>query len=1108
MKNDLSISLKLFLSGFFLLILSFGSFSQVQHGGIPASSRHNLSLPETGMYTLALDEEMKSTRDQLLGIEIPGVAPYAGAAIPAGMQPETHGQWEIIDDKLHVWRMTIHSPEALGVGVNFRNFQLSEDARLFVYDPEKTTVLGAFDHRNNTKDRKFSTAVIPGETIVLEYQEPYFPGKDESLHGSLLEVESIIHLGFGGGMSVFGEKGLGDAGDCQVNINCPEGNDWQDEKRGIARMLMRVGDSYSWCTGSLVNNTAQDAAPYFLSAEHCGRNATDYDLMYWQFYFNFEHQSCPSEGTPPYNMVYGADMISQGPLEGGSDFRLLLLQNPPPASWNPYWNGWDRTNTVSGQGVGIHHPRGDAKKISTYSSDLVSASPLVSGQQMAENSAWRVIWSPTQSGHGVSEGGSSGSPIFNSARQIIGTLTGGSSNCDNPYAFDFYGKMWYHWDQNSPAFARRLDVHLDPLETGAESLGGLDPFAEDYPAPGFLSATLEEEQQAGLVWFAPGQAPNLDGWYRYVEDFTHLTWAGPERAVVFDAPALGLSYPVNLKKVAHFFVEHNSHPWPDDRFRFRVYDTNGLNLLYESEELTAEHLQEYVYELDEPLVFDDYFYVAVRPVHSSGHPSTLMKRVNYTEGFSFFGGTENWNAHDDGGQDGSFAYLTAIYVSQEQDPRGKEKVFRLQNLHREDPLAQGGLEIENSQMLPKTNIQPNGYRLYRNNELIFTAGAEDEKSFTDQLPQGGFFRYQVMALYNNTESDPSNTAYLLVAEPCDELIDQWPYLEPFESDFNDQCWINHGLEGQPWMLEEEYDTGQESVDPFAGDFFYMLSTEAGAQTDEWLILPQMDFSELEFPALRFMFNTHIEDVEQTGYLALMVSRDGQSFEKLWDNRRHPAADTGHTGSEWLQTTLNLLRFAGKENIRIAFQYKGQQAGFFAIDNIEVMDAQTISYNLNVNIAPDFSGTVTGAGSYLGGEAVYLKAAPNITYEFEAWMDGGDVLSTTEEYWFVMPDGNKTLTASFKTLPTHIDEPGEKDHQIRAFPNPAQDKISIQFARTIGTAAISMINTQGQIVKTLRFDNIDQGREETFSVTHLPRGVYFIRVQGQEFSEVIKMILTE
>src|SRR5690606_34279814 len=94
-------------------------------------------------------------------------------------------------------------------------------------------------------------------------------------------------------------------------------------------------------------------------------------------------------------------------------------------------------------GASIHHPAGDIKKISTYSSNLVSdtwGGPA--------GTHWRVTWTANASGHGVTEGGSSGSPIFNAAGRIIGTLTGGSSFCNAPSNPDYYGKMSYHWTSN------------------------------------------------------------------------------------------------------------------------------------------------------------------------------------------------------------------------------------------------------------------------------------------------------------------------------------------------------------------------------------------------------------------------------------------------------------------------------------------------------------------------------------------------------------------------------------------------------------------------------------------------------------------------------------
>ena len=47
----------------------------------------------------------------------------------------------------------------------------------------------------------------------------------------------------------------------------------------------------------------------------------------------------------------------------------------------------------------------------------------------------------TSNGHGVTEGGSSGSPIFNQSKRIVGQLSGGSSTCNSPNYSDLYGKM-------------------------------------------------------------------------------------------------------------------------------------------------------------------------------------------------------------------------------------------------------------------------------------------------------------------------------------------------------------------------------------------------------------------------------------------------------------------------------------------------------------------------------------------------------------------------------------------------------------------------------------------------------------------------------------------
>lgn len=169
----------------------------------------------------------------------------------------------------------------------------------------------------------------------------------------------------------------------------------------------------------------------------------------------------------------------------GSDYLLVELNATPPTNYNVYYNGWNANNTASASGVGIHHPAGGRKKISTYTSALASATY---GGTVA-NTHWRVVWAATANGHGVTEGGSSGSPIFNSSGLIVGTLTGGSSYCTAPTSPDFYGKMSYHWTSNSAG--QQLKSFLDPGNTGALTLTGTyAPCAPAVAADAGISAII------------------------------------------------------------------------------------------------------------------------------------------------------------------------------------------------------------------------------------------------------------------------------------------------------------------------------------------------------------------------------------------------------------------------------------------------------------------------------------------------------------------------------------------------------------------------------------------------------------------------------------------
>lgn len=488
-----------------LIISGLCSFAQLnQKGGVPVGLirgdkfvdvETNVFQPTSSVEQLVAEDALSAGKN--------GVPLRVGFSIPASISFFNEADYIVVDNQ-YIWQYRIATPNAKAISLIFSSLNLPEDARLFIYAPDGEVVLGYFDSESNTSDKPFVSQFIPGDELVVEVIANNKINLDESFYA--LEIEEIAYAY----RDVYESIQPLDSDPCQVNINCPEGNNWRRQQRGIARMLFREGASWYYCTGSLVNNTAQDGTRYFLTAEHCGGEASAADRNVWQFIFRYERPDCTNSWGPINSShITGCTLVSKGQLAGGSDFQLVTLNSAVPRSQLPYYNGWDRTIWASTSGVGIHHPSGDVKKISTYGTALVTATPNIGGSLMATSSAWRVIWMATETSHGVTEQGSSGSPIFNNNNRIIGTLSGGSSSCSTPTSPDFYGKFTYHWQSNGATNDKQLKPWLDPLDTDPTHLDGFDPLT-----PRGLGATVDLAQ-VQLSWSAPFTATGLSGYKVY-----------------------------------------------------------------------------------------------------------------------------------------------------------------------------------------------------------------------------------------------------------------------------------------------------------------------------------------------------------------------------------------------------------------------------------------------------------------------------------------------------------------------------------------------------------------------------------------------------------------
>lgn len=180
----------------------------------------------------------------------------------------------------------------------------------------------------------------------------------------------------------------------------------------------------------------------------------------------------PFIGTMKAAVNYNPQSTSGATLRANnsnSDFALFeLTESPLSSNIDVRFNGWDRTTSPTQGGVGIHHPMGDFKKVSTHS--MVPSS-------VVSNKFWRIYWIETANGHSVTEGGSSGSPLFTNNKRIIGQLYGGfipgNPNCSDPENDESdYGKFSVSWNGTSPQ--RRLKDWLDPNNSNVQFIDGVD----------------------------------------------------------------------------------------------------------------------------------------------------------------------------------------------------------------------------------------------------------------------------------------------------------------------------------------------------------------------------------------------------------------------------------------------------------------------------------------------------------------------------------------------------------------------------------------------------------------------------------------------------------
>ena len=475
-------SVVLYLVG--LCTLAIEAHSQISHGGFPLPFSELRSAAGSFYEEMpAFDVHEQLRVDSLEYSSLRASNRFAYKFI-TDFTPSNSGVRFTMEDGTRVWRLGIHSARAYSINLLFTSFELPVGARLFLYNPDQTQVLGAFTHLNNSENGILPVSPIEGERLIVEYHEPPrvpFQGK--------LCIGEVNH-DYRGWRSLIEPTADLSSLSCIQPLSCSiaEGDPFAEIGRSVVELIV---DGMYYCTGTLVNTTRYDGTPYLLTASHCLNQQfklknPDYEKIAGRIvaFFNYNSPMCesPIRGTEEMSM---ASMKCRAVHED-VDLALLELMEIPPVYYRPYYSGWNATLQHEGEYVCIQHPNGGTKRFSL--TDEVQIGDLViTEHEFKKNAFWNVKSWKT----GCTAEGSSGSPLYDKENRVIGALTGGNSYCDRPNN-DYFYSLHAAWRPDEAA-SRQLGCWLAPDADEPVLCGGFDPYSN---APAIrLSHVFENGKQ-------------------------------------------------------------------------------------------------------------------------------------------------------------------------------------------------------------------------------------------------------------------------------------------------------------------------------------------------------------------------------------------------------------------------------------------------------------------------------------------------------------------------------------------------------------------------------------------------------------------------------------
>lgn len=429
----------------------------------------------------------------------------------------SHLVWKTTNYGGEIAAVRIYSPEALAlrIAVKTKNlpsstvFRFSGTETGEVIEVHASEVIKTLNENSKPEKVKepentvYWSPPIKGNEITVEIELPSGVSR-ENFEIAFPEI-SHLFIDPSEKSNSFLQKSIGESGACNIDFQCSttDAPSLEQQSRSVARMSFIANGGSYLCTGTLLNNTKEDQTPYLLSANHCiSDQATASTLV---TYWIYRASQCGSNQLSNESTIVsgGAQLLYS---DEAQDTSFMRLNNQPPQ--NASFSGWSTDSNLYNLNqtvIGLHNPAGDLQKISKGSViDYINCNTTdcYRTNQLNANGI-EVRW-----GSGVTEGGSSGSGLFNNGR-LVAQLYGGFSSCTTPTGRDMYSLL-------APAYEAGIKQWLSPpaSETSPDTQYVVEFYNPDINHY-FMTADVGEQEfvDSGSVgrWIRTGQSFKAGG---------------------------------------------------------------------------------------------------------------------------------------------------------------------------------------------------------------------------------------------------------------------------------------------------------------------------------------------------------------------------------------------------------------------------------------------------------------------------------------------------------------------------------------------------------------------------------------------------------------------